>query len=259
MMTANLRSGCGGRLNFSCFVACMESIWGVNPLHIISNIGNIMEDISVKWGLILLKHFSNPDANHPNNYWGNRELARAKKNRMETYRQGCKYTNHSWDVHAANQQRRFARFQGHFRVVDEFSRTLAAPFNSGPFQVVQPKANLKAKTSPVKMRVLEPRNALVKEKFDKFLAMCPQVDSCEGNGSSGGSVSSPASAVPQNGDEEMKWMWVSVCHVFAAFVLICHFCLHVSCVQLFLPVCVMIMTVFACMCHACNCFCLCAS
>ena len=171
MMTCHLRKDCGGRLNPRCFVACMEFIWNRNPRHIICNIQNIMEDTSVKWGLVLLKHFSNPDELHPNNYWGNLAMADARKEHVKAYRGDKKYDKPSWDAHTVKQQRRLARFQGHLCVVEEFSKTLDTPFNGGALHVMQPKANLKAKKSFMQMQVLEPKNELVKEKFDRFFAV----------------------------------------------------------------------------------------
>lgn len=88
MMLGNLRKGMGGYANMDAWVACMEVVWKLSPLLLIRNIEHIMQDTSYKWGLTLLKHFSNNyclsdlDQNR-NNYWGN--LAHANRHTIHRF------------------------------------------------------------------------------------------------------------------------------------------------------------------------------
>lgn len=86
MRFGNLRDGSCGTADMQSWMACMEVVWEKNPLHLIANIRCIMEDVSCKWALTLLKHFSNPDESHGNNYWGNLMLAEQHKKHRLSYR-----------------------------------------------------------------------------------------------------------------------------------------------------------------------------
>lgn len=88
MMLGNLRHGLGGYANMDAWMACMEIVWEKDPHLLIRNIEHIMQDTSYKWGLTLLKHFSNnygPDdrIQNRNNYWGN--LAHANQHTISRF------------------------------------------------------------------------------------------------------------------------------------------------------------------------------
>jgi hypothetical protein len=166
-MMANLRPGGCGRLCMHAFIACMEVVWRKNPKHVIDNIKHIMEDVSCKMGLLLLKHFSNPDTEHPNNYWGNLDKIKERENLRQAWEYG---PLHREDVQEFRLQRRRSRFQGRMRVLEEFVQFLGPPFEN-VFEVVQPKACVMKRVVSTRKRVLVPKTKLVEDKFNFFLSV----------------------------------------------------------------------------------------
>lgn len=86
MMLGDLRKGGAGIANMNMWFLCMEKIWEWSPATIIAHIGDIMDMTSCKWGLTLLKHLSNPEADNSNNYWGNLALADAHTVKRVSFR-----------------------------------------------------------------------------------------------------------------------------------------------------------------------------
>jgi hypothetical protein len=156
MMFGNLRKGGGGRTNMNAFFACMEVVWAKNPRHLVANVKGIMDHVSCKAALTLLKHLSNhADQSSPNNYWGNLQRIEDRANLRKSFA-------------AKDRARRIARAQGHMRVLQEFvDDCLGPPFRS-IMQVLQPKAWVKKKTVPLKRQCLVPRTPLIAERFDLF-------------------------------------------------------------------------------------------
>ena len=48
----------------------------------------VWQDVSCKVGLLLLKHFSNQDTKHPNNYWGFLDMMENRKTHRRSFRTG---------------------------------------------------------------------------------------------------------------------------------------------------------------------------
>lgn len=160
MMFGNLRKGGGGRADMPTFMACMDVIWRNNPQHIVSNIRFIMEvrdfssasiccivcvlicgcyeqHVSCKMALVMLKHFSNPSEDHPNNYWGNLDLIEKRKCHRMTYRPAVVMDEYDripywvhWEKTELKQKaddarievarRRERRFNAHVRMLEDF-------------------------------------------------------------------------------------------------------------------------------------------
>lgn len=168
MMFGNLRPGGGGRPNMGAFVACMEHVWAQNPAHLTANIENIMEDVSCKMALVLLKHLSNlDDPASPNNYWGNLDLILKKKEKKWAR------TDDTWSeqAKATKKQKRRDRFAAHLRVLEEFAASLNDPSITSAFQIVQRRANLPPrKTCTVDIKVPVPETEKIRVKYEEFLA-----------------------------------------------------------------------------------------
>ena len=165
MMFGNLRKGGGGRPSMNGFVACMEHVWTKHPAHIIANVENIMDDVSCKMMLVLLKHLSNlHDPENSNNYWGNLDLIEKKKSK----RWERTDKPDSPEARLAKKQKRKDRFAGHVHVLEEFSRHCFHHENC-LFQIVQPKACVQArKTYPFDVTVPVPRTEMVRDRFELF-------------------------------------------------------------------------------------------
>lgn len=177
MRLGHLREGSGGSADMHNWMACMEVIWQSNPLHIISNIRYIMEDVSCKMALVLFKHVSNLESKNNNNYWENEESIIKKREYMMSYRlskvlQKLRNTP-VWDPALRDelqkmaqgaadqcQVRRKARFDAHVRVLEEFlEKEVDMPgVIDNIFQILQPKPlSLKTKTFEVRKTVTVPR------------------------------------------------------------------------------------------------------
>lgn len=103
----------------------------------------------------MLKHFSNPSIDHPNNYWGNlRLIEKRKKHKME-YRHSAvmkKYEETPYWLHwereelkdaaeqarIQNSQRREKRFDAHVRMLNTFfqEKVYVPGFLDSLFQVI---------------------------------------------------------------------------------------------------------------------------
>jgi hypothetical protein len=192
MRFGNLREGGFGTVDMKSWVACMEVVWEMNPRHIILNIRNIMEHVSCKWALTLLKHFSNPDETHRNNYWGNLLLAEKHKEHRQSFRVSLVleernriplYDFKQRELFLAKAQlaadaaelRRKKRFDAHVKVLEEFveEHVCMPGVIDNIFQILQPKPlSLKTKTFEVCRKVWVPKNAEVAFEFFKFQVEC---------------------------------------------------------------------------------------
>jgi hypothetical protein len=179
MMFGNLRPGGGGRPNMNAFVACMEHVWLQNPAHITRNIECIMEDVSCKMMLVLLKHFSNlgDNSSSPNNYWGNLALIQAKKEK--SWARNDKPMDE--DTILRKKQKRRDRFAAHVRTLQSFmEEKLDQSLFSSIFQIVQPKACVNnSKTYAVEMFGPIARTEGVAAKFDFFCKVIGILDAWE--------------------------------------------------------------------------------
>ena len=168
MMFGNLRPGGGGRPNMNAFVACMEHVWTQNPAHVTENVECIMQDVSCKMMLVLLKHFSNlgDNSSSPNNYWGNLALIQAKKEKKWARADDPKKE----ETILAKKQKRRDRFAAHVRMLQSFMEEKLDPsLFSSIFQIVQPKACVsKDKTYAAQMYGPIARTGEVAAKFDLF-------------------------------------------------------------------------------------------
>lgn len=202
MLFGNLRKGGGGKCNMNAFVACMDVIWATDPMHIVANVENIMDvspsshlslllpktfltkmcktqDVSCKMMLVLLKHFSNPDPKHLNNYWGNLAAIAARKQLRCSFSKSAAVEDtdsfHDYrDIATVSKARRKKRFEGHQHTLEAFLSS--SHFQDcyyiqeeGIFSILQPKVWVRQpKAVTCKVNKLMPRSSAVAEQWEAF-------------------------------------------------------------------------------------------